>query len=372
LKIPYFTPWINQNDKNSVRKALDNRWLTNGPILEKFENKIKNFVGTKFSAGVGSATHALHLALRSLDIGLGDEVIVPTFTFTATANSVRYCGAKPILVDVDVNTFNISPDEIRKKITKKTKAIIPVHYGGQSCDMDEIMALAKKYHLYVVEDCAHSLGSTYKGKKSGSFGDLGCFSFYATKVITTGEGGMVTTNSKLFNEKVRLLRSQAMSIQAKDREKGAKWKYDIIDLGYNYRLDELRSSLGLSQFERIGQINKLRQKVAKRYDSKISKIKGLSIPFQKAKRNHIYHLYTIKVEKEYPLTRDQLFKKLHKNGIGTSVQYYPLHLMSEFKNEHKNMNNFKISNMLKDKVLCLPIFPKMTNKEIDYVVSALK
>ena len=372
MKIPYFTPWINQNDKNSVKDALNNRWLTNGPILRKFEDKIKSYVGTKFSSGVGSATHALHLAIRSLDIGPGDEVIVPTFTFVATANAVRYCGAQPILVDVDYDTFNISTNEIKRKITKKTKAIIPVHYGGQACDMDEIVKISKEHNIPLVEDCAHSLGSTFNKKKCGSMGDVGCFSFYATKVITTGEGGMVTTNSKQLYEKIQLLRSQAMSIQAKDREKKAKWKYDIIDLGYNYRLDEIRSSLGLSQFQRINQINKLRQKVAEKYDSKISKIPGLDIPYRKSKRNHIFHLYTIKVGKDYPLSRDELFSKLHKNGIGTSVQYYPLHLMSEFKNKYKNLSNFKNSNMLKDQVLCLPIFPKMTNKQIDFVVSVLK
>lgn len=372
MKIPFFVPWINQNDKNSVSKALDNRWLTNGPKLRKFENEIKNFVGTKFSIGVGSATHALHLAMRSLGIGPSDEVIVPTFTFVATANAVRYCGAKPILVDVDLDTFNISTKEIKKNITKKTKAIIPVHYGGQACDMDEIVQISKKNHISIVEDCAHSLGSIYKKKKCGGIGDMGCFSFYATKVITTGEGGMITTNSKQLNDKAQLLRSQAMSIQAKDREKKAKWQYDIVDLGYNYRLDEIRSSLGLSQFQRINQINKLRQKVAAKYDRKILKIKGLTIPHRKTKRNHIFHLYTIKVEKDYHLTRDELFTKLHKNGIGTSVQYYPLHLMSEFKDEYKNSSGFQNSNILKDQVLCLPIYPKISNKEIDFVVSKLK
>lgn len=372
MKIPFFIPWINKKDKNSVSRALDNRWLTNGPNLEKFENKIKNFVGTKFSAGVGSATHALHLSIRALGIGPGDEVIVPTFTFAATANCVRYCGAKPVFVDVDADTFNILTMQVNQKITKKTKAIIPVHYGGQACDMKEIMEISIKKNVPIVEDCAHALGSVYENKKCGSFGSLGCYSFYATKVITTGEGGMVVSNSLKLIGKVRLLRSQAMSIQAKDREKGAKWKYDIIDLGYNYRLDEIRSSLGISQFERIQIMTKMRQKIAEKYNSKISKIKGLTIPFRKKRRNHIFHLYTIKVEDSYPLTRDQLFKKLHENGIGTSVQYYPLHLMSDFKKGHKNSQSFQNANILKDQVLCLPIFPKMTNKEIDYVVSKLQ
>jgi perosamine synthetase len=373
MKVPYYVPWINSDDAKNVKKSLEQRWITNGPILKKFEKNIGEYIGVKYSSGVGSATQALHLSMRALGIGLGDEVIVPTFTFAATANSVLYCGAKPILTDVDDETFNISPKEIEKNITKKTKAIIPVHYGGQSCDMNEIIKIAKKHKLKIIEDCAHALGSTFKNKMCGSMGLTGCFSFYPTKIITTGEGGMCTTNSKSIFNKINLLRSQGMSIQAKERETNASWKYDIVDLGYNYRLDEIRSSLGLSQFNRIKKINQMRIKVAEKYDLLINKIKGLSIPVKKLDRNHIYHLYTIKVEKEYPLSRDQLFSKLAHKGIGTSVQYFPLHLMTLYKKDYKNKKNyFPNANNLKDKILCLPIYPQMTDKEITYVVSNLK
>ena len=373
MKVPYFVPWINSIDKKNVQKSLEQRWLTNGPILKKFENKFGQYIGVKYSAGVGSATQALHLSMRALGIGPGDEVIVPTFTFVATANSVLYCGAKPVLTDVDNETFNISPKEIEKNITKKTKAIIVVHYGGQSCDMNEILTIAKKHELKVIEDCAHALGSTFKNKRCGSIGLAGCFSFYPTKIITTGEGGMITTNNKAIFNKVNTLRSQGMSIQAKERETKASWKYDIIELGYNYRLDEIRASLGLSQFNRIAKINQKRIKIAQKYNRLIKKIKGLSIPAKRSNRNHIYHLYTIKVEKEYPITRDQLFTKLSKKGIGTSVQYFPLHLMSLYQKKYKNKkHNFPNANDLKDKILCLPIYPQMTDKEIQYVVSNLK
>ena len=370
MKVPFFEPWITDADKKSIVKSLDSRWLTNGPKLEAFEKKISGFVNTKYAAGVGNATQALHLALRSIDIKPGDEVLVPTLTFVATANAVRYCGAKPILVDIEQDTFNISINDIIKKISKKTKAIIPVHYGGQACDMDDIIKIAKSKNLSIIEDCAHALGSTYKKKKCGSFGKAGCFSFYATKIITTAEGGMVTTSSQQIIKKIRLLRSQAMSIQAKDREKRAKWKYDIIDMGFNYRLDEIRAALGISQFQRISQFNKFREAISKKYDKEIAKIKGITIPERKHDRNHVFHLYTIKIEKDYHLTRDQLYLKLHKNGIGSSVQYFPLHLMSEFRKEQKN--NFKNANVVKDKILCLPIFPKMTKKQIEFVISKLK
>ncbi len=373
MKVPYFVPWINNEDRKNVHKSLKQRWLTNGPILKKFENKFERYIDVKHSAGVGSATQALHLSMRALGIGPGDEVIVPTFTFAATANSVLYCGAKPVLTDVDYETFNINPIEIEQNITNKTKAIIPVHYGGQSCDMGEILTIAKKHNLKVIEDCAHALGSTFKNKRCGSIGLTGCFSFYPTKIITTGEGGMITTNSKSIFNKVNTLRSHGMSIQAKEREVTASWKYDIVELGYNYRLDEIRASLGLSQFSRIVKINQKRIKIAQKYNKLIKKIKGLSIPIKKSDRNHIYHLYSIKVENEYPITRDQLFKKLAKKGIGTSVQYLPLHLMSLYQNTYKNKkHDFPIANDLKNKVLCLPIYPQMTDKEIQYVVSNLK
>ena len=372
LKIPFFVPWITDKDKNYILKALDQRWLTNGPFLEKFENKFGQYLNTKYAVGVGSATHALHLALRSVCVSSKDEVIVPTFTFAATANAVRYCGAKPILTDVDTNTFNISIKEIEKNINKKTKGIIVVHYGGQSCDLEPIMEISRKKNLFVIEDCAHALGSTYMGKKCGSIGNAGCFSFYPTKIITTGEGGMLTTNNSKIFHKVQLLKSQGMNVSSKEREMNRKWKYDVIDLGYNYRLDEIRSALGFSQLKRVDEINKKRMAIAKMYNQLIKKIKGLTIPFVDEDRNHIYHLYTIKIEKNYHLTRDKLFEKLNKNYIGTSVQYTPLHLMSLYKKEyHNKKNRFVVSNKLKNQVLCLPIYPSMTRKHVEYVVSKL-
>jgi len=371
MKVPYFVPWINDEDRRSVQASLEQRWLTNGPILQKFENKFSKYIGTNFSLGVGSGTQALHLALRAINVQKQDEIIVPSFTFAATANAVTYCGGKPILVDVTNDIFTIDPVKIRKKITKKTKGIVVVHYGGQSCEMEEIKQIARSAGIKLIEDCAHALGSTYQRKKCGSIGDAGCFSFYPTKVITTGEGGMVTTNKSEIYKKVRILRSQGMDIFPKEREKKATWKYDVVDLGYNYRLDEIRSALGLSQFKRVNQINNLRIKIAKKYNKLLQNIKGITIPATKSDRNHIYHLYSIKIEKEYPLTRDALFHKLHKNGIGTSVQYYPLHLMTYNKGKFST-KDFPISNQLKDLILCLPIYPTMTEKQIKYVVSKLK
>ena len=371
MNVPYFEPWITTKDKKAVMTSLNNRWLTNGPFLKKFEKKVSSFLGTKFALGTSSATTSLHLSLRAIGIKPGDEVIVPTNTFAATENAVLYCGATPILTDVDLDTFNISVADIVKKISKRTKAIIPVHYGGQSCDMKEILSIGKKFNLKIIEDCAHALGATYDKKKCGSLGICGCFSFYPTKVITTGEGGMVSTSNSTIAKKINLLRSQGMSVSANTRESSGKWKYDIVDIGYNYRIDEMRCALGLSQMERIDLINKLRIKIAKKYDKALSKINGLITPKIKQGRNHIYHLYSIRVTSDYHLTRDELFVKLYNSGVGCSVQYVPLHQMSYNKNRFKKTQKFPNADLIKDQVICIPIFPKITEKQIQKVVSSL-
>ncbi len=372
MKVPYFIPWITSDDKKAVLNSLNQRWLTNGPFLDSFEKNFTKYIKSKFSIGTSNATSALHLSLHALDIGKGDEVIVPVMTFASTADVVTYRGAKVIFCDVDPNTFNISVKEIKKKITKNTRAIIIVHYGGQSCDMDEIMKIAHKNNLKVIEDCAHSLGSTYKNKKCGTFGDTGCFSFYSTKVITTGEGGMLITNNKNISSRVKILRSHGMNIIPRKREEKKLWSYDILEMGYNYRLDDIRASLGISQLKRVDIINKKRIGIAQKYMAKLNNVKGISLPFQAKDRNHIFHLFTIKIDDDFPLTRDELFLKLASKGIGASVQYTPLHLMTYRKLKQKSINNFPISEMIKDQILSLPIFPTMTNKQVDYVVNTLK
>jgi len=373
MKVPYFIPWITNDDKKAVLQSLNSRWLTNGPILGQFEKRFSKFIGCKNSIGVSSGTHALHLSLHATDIGPGDEVIVPVMTFSATADAIIYTGAKPVLADIQPDTFNISINDVKKKINKRTKAIIAVHYGGQSCDMYELQNICKDKGLFLIEDCAHALGSCYNNKKCGSIGLSGCFSFYPTKIITTGEGGMVTTNNKKITKRIQLLRSHGMTISPKKREEKRKWKYDILETGYNYRLDEIRSALGLSQLKRIEIINKKRIRLAKKYSRRLQNIKGISIPVQKEDRNHIFHLYAIKVEKDYHLTRDELFNKLASKGIGSSVQYLPLNLMTHMKKRIKVApSNFPIANKVKDQILCLPIFPSMTTKQIEYIINTIE
>jgi len=374
-------PIIGEDEKKQVLEVLDSGNLSTfiasvgehflgGKKIREFETKFCKKINAKFGVAFNSATSALHAAVVSVGVKPGQEVIVPPYTFTSTATSSLMHNAIPVFSDVKKDIYCLDPNKLKNVLSDLTKAIVPVHLFGHACDMDEILSIAKKHGLKVVEDCAHALGATYQNKKCGSIGQTGCFSFYPTKIITTGEGGMVTTNNTNFFKKISVLKNQGMNITPEKREKTAQWRYDIIDIGYNYRLDELRSSLGLSQFARINEINKKRIKIARKYDQLLSKIKGILIPIKKKHRNHIYHLYTIKVEKDYYLNRNELFIKLHKNGIGASVQYYPLHLMSYNKKLYKK-SDFSNANILKDQIISLPIFPTMTLRQIEYVVSKI-
>jgi len=373
--IPFFLPWITRDDKKAVRQSLNSRWLTGGPKVRGFEEEFAKYVGTKYAVAVNSCTAALHLAMRALSIGPGDEVIVPDLTFAATANAPIFCGAKPVFADIDEDTFNISSKQILEKITPKTKAIIPVHYGGQPCDMKEILEIATDYKLHVVEDCAHSLGAKYAGKQTGNFGTMGCFSFYPTKIITTFEGGMITTNDEKVEKKLRILREHGMSRNALERELGTNWYYDVVDLGYNYRLTEPQAALGTSQLTRVDDGIKRRIRIAGYY-TKALKSNGAEIvvPHQDSDRSHIFHLYTIKVSKSRERTvRNGLFKNLAGAGIQASVHYTPLHLMSFYQQFlDKKSDAFPVADKIYEQILSLPLYPTLTKKEVTLITTQIR
>lgn len=311
--------------------------------------------------------------MRTLNIGPRDEVIVPVLTFAATANAPLFVSAKPVFADIDEKTFNISAKEIEEKITKKTKAIIAVHYGGQPCNMKEIMKIAEDHNIKVVEDCAHALGAVYQGKKTGSFGTVGCFSFYPTKMITTLEGGMATTNNKKIARKIQVLREHGMTRGALAREKEITWYYDVVDLGYNYRLNEIQAALGISQLKRTDTINDKRIKAARYYTKKLKDIEGIITPYEAEDRTHVYHLYVIRVLKEkFGIDRDELFKRLATRGIGTSVHYTPLHLLTFYREKlgYKNQS-FPVAERLYEEVLSLPIFPTISRAQTNYTVQEI-
>ena len=269
IKIPFFEPSISNSDRKVVSASLRNVLLTDGPNVRQFESNFKEFTGVKHAVGVSNATSALHLSLKSLGIGKNDEVIVPDMTFVATASAIMLTGATPVLADVDQDDLNISLNSIEKNITKKTKAILPVHFAGMPCNMKGIMKLATSHDLYVVEDCAHAIGAFYKNRHVGTFGDVGCFSFYPTKNITTLEGGMVITNSNKVSEYIKTARNHGITKSLLQRfSTGFPWDYDVNEPGYNYRLDEIRSSLGINQLKRIKRLNSQRRQAFTYYNKK--------------------------------------------------------------------------------------------------------
>lgn len=374
MNIPFYVPWITEEDKNAIIEALDSRWLTGGPKAPEFEKSFADFIGVKHAISVNSGTSALHLAMRTLNIKSGDEVIVPVFTFAATANAVLYCDAKPTFADINPKTFNLSPESVLDKVNKRTKAIMAVHYGGQPCDMKEIMEIAEDYKLYVIEDCAHSLGAEYRGRKTGCIGLIGCFSFYPTKIITTLEGGMLTTNEEWIAEKAKLLREHGMTRSALDREKRADWYYNVKSLGYNYRLNEVQAALGISQLKRVEDGIKKRVEAAHYYRRKLSRVEGIATPYEAKNRTHVYHLYVIKVLKEKcGLSREELFKELATRGIGLSVHYTPLHLLTFYKKMTGCTNgSFPNAEEVYKEVLSLPLFPTIIRNQIDYVIDSIQ
>jgi len=371
MNVPLFVPWISKDDLSSVNKALKSPQLTDGPMLRKFESQFSKLTKSKFSIGVSNGTEALHLSLVALGIGKGDEVIIPDMTFIATSNAVVLTGAKPVLADID-SSLNISIDSIQKNITKKTKAIIPVHFAGFSCNMKKIIQITKKNNLKIIEDCAHSIGTYFNKKHVGTFGDTGCFSFYPTKNITTIEGGMIITNSKITAKKLQSLRNHGLSRTLLQRnKKNVPWEYDIQTPGYNFRLDEIRSTLGISQLKRLKLMNRMRKSAANYYSQKLKNIPGIEIPNLSEANNHVYHLYVIRITPEFGLTRNIIHKKLFMKGIHTTVHYKPLHTFSFFKNSLPKNKQFPNSVKAFTECLSLPLYPKITCIQQDYVIDNL-
>ena len=372
IKFPAYEPWISRDDEKIISKTLKQSMLTLGPQLEKFESDFCKYSKAKYAIAVSNCTAALHLSLMALGIKENDEVIIPDLTFVADANAVLACNAKPVVADINKENFFLSLSNIKKNITKRTKAIIPVHIYGQVCNIDEILDLAKDNNLKVVEDCAHAVGTFHKSKHVGTLGSTGCFSFYPTKNITTAEGGMVTTNSKEIAEKVRQLRSHGMTKSLKSRYSSEyPWVFDIVEPGYNYRLDEIRAALGVTQLKRIKKINELRKKASLYYHKNLQNIPGIILPDMVNDKSHSYHLYTIRVTKPYKLSRNQLYKKLKDNGIRTTVYWMPIH---EYAAYRKFAKKSSIVNTVKtyDEILALPLFPNISKKHQDAVIKVIK
>ena len=372
-KIPFFLPYVDSNDISEIKRAASSIFLTNGPKLVEFEKKFKQFTKSRYAIGVSNATAALYLSLKALGIKKNDEVIVPDLTFVATANVVLQVGATPVLVDIDDETLNISTESIIKNISRKTKAIIPVHLAGTPCDMQKIMKIARSNSLKVIEDCAHGIGTSYNKKHVGNFGNAGCFSFYPTKNLTTIEGGMVITNDEKIADFIQLARNHGMSRSLMSRySSGKPWEYDVKDIGYNYRLDEIRSTLGISQLQKLTILNKKRLTAFLYYNKGLKNIPGLIVPNEKNFRDNSCHLYIIRITADAKISRDKLFYSLQKKGIGSSVHYKPLHEFTLFRKKGISRGSLSISKRIYKEILSLPMYPQLPRSSQDYIIKSIK
>lgn len=362
---------IGEEEVKAVSEVLRSKWLSMGPVTQEFEDKFSHYLGIKHSFGVSNGTAALHIANKVLGIGPGDEVITPSLTFVATANASLYCGAKPVFADISgLDNLNISPDDILEKITSKTKAITVVHYGGYPCEMDVIMEIAEDHNLKVIEDAAHAPGAEYQNKKCGTMGDVGCFSFFPNKNMITGEGGMIVTNDSDLAEKIRTIRSHSMTTLTWDRHKGHAYSYDILDLGFNYRINELASALGQIQLFKLEKNNNKRKNIVKEYIKQFNAIKDISIPFMDHEGKSSYHLFPLILSE--PISRDEIMVELKKMGIQTSVHYPPIHLFSYYQ---KNLNinvSLPKTELISQQGLSLPLYPTLKNEDLAYVCKSLK
>ena len=373
IKVPFVLPDITNEDKRAILATLDQNLLTDGPKLKEFENKFAKFTGARYAIGVSNATAALQLSLKAMGIGKGDQVVVPDLTFVASINAILFTGATPVIVDIDKEDCNVSIDSIKKSLTKKTKAIMPVHFAGKSCKMHEIQTIARKNNLRIIEDCAHAIGGKLNKKHVGTFGDAGCFSFYPTKNLTTFEGGMVITNSKKISEAIKTLRNHGITKSYQDRfTRGKPWEYDVNIPGYNYRLDEIRAALGISQLKRITQNNLKRRKAVIYYNSKLKNNKSIITPKIFKNEEHACHLYVLRFKRREKFSRDDLFIKLLKNGIRSSVHYKPLHTFTAYKKNAKIFDDLVNSKQIYKEIISLPLYPQITRKQQDLVLKNLQ
>lgn len=374
MNIPFFIPNITETEIDAVTATLRSNWLTSGPRVAEFETEFAKAVKAPHALAVNSCTAGLHLALVASGIGVGDEVIVPTMTFAATASVVIHAGARPVLVDVDPETLLMDPDAVERAITSRTRAVVPVHYGGQPCDMTRLIAIARSHNLLIIEDAAHAFPAEVEGGMVGSLGDVTCFSFYANKTLTTGEGGMVTTADTALAEKIGRMRLHGLNRQAWDRFKIPKaWDYDIAEPGYKYNLTDIAAAIGLGQLSRADELWKKRQSLAELYGELLTNVPGVKPLTVLSDRRHAWHLYVVRIEATVTgISRNEVVDKLQAAGIGTSVHYRPLHLHSYYATQlGYSAEDFPAGTAAFDEILSLPIYPRLEPTAAAEVVERL-
>lgn len=372
--LAYGRQTIDVQDIQSVINVLKGDYLTTGPYVREFEEKVAEYVGAKYGVAVANGTAALHMACFAAGIKERDEVIVSPITFAASANAVLYCGGTPVFVDIDPLTYNIDPEKIEEKITDKTKAIIPVDFSGQSVDMDRIKEIAEKHGLIIIEDAAHALGSEYKGKKIGSQADMVEFSFHPVKPITTAEGGIVTTNNEDLYKKMMLFRTHGITRDSETLEDNhGPWYYEQQVLGYNYRLTDVQSALGISQMVKIDEFINRRREIVSLYNDSFKGLSEITTPFEADFSNSGWHIYVIKVKPELlKATRKEIFEALQAENIGVNVHYLPVYLHPYYKGLGYEKGLCPNAEDLYENMITLPLFPSMTNEDANDVVNAVK
>ena len=368
--IPYGKQTIDQDDIQAVVDVLQSDFLTTGPKIAEFEQTVADYVGAKYAVAISNGTSALHAACFAAGIGPGDEVITTPLTFAASANCVLYCGGTPVFADVDPKTYNIDPEDIQRKITDRTKAIIAVHLAGQPCDMDAIHSIAREHGLIVIEDGAHALGSVYKGKKVGSMSDMTTFSFHPVKPITTGEGGMIVTDNEDFYKKMILFRSHGITRDDSMMTRNdGPWFYQQFDLGYNYSITDIQCALGCSQMKKLDRFLARRKEIVAHYNEAFADCDNIITPYQLSDTESGWHLYIVQVKN---CDRRQVFEKMREKGIGVNVHYIPVY-MHPYYQEH-GYENVHCANAeeIYSHIISLPLYPGLTSEQQDYVIDTLK
>src|SRR5690349_15509863 len=374
LKVPFHRACIGDEEIQAVAEVLRGGWMTMGPKTVQFENEFARYTGARHAIAVSSCTAALHLAYECIGLKPGDEVLIPATTFTATAETVTYFGARPILVDIDPLTMNIDVADARRRITSHTRAIVPVHLAGQPCDMDEIQSLAKTYNLRVIEDAAHAIPARYHDKAIGSISDLTAFSFYATKTLTTGEGGMVTTDNEEYARRIRMMRLHGISRDAWKRYSNeGNWYYQVHEAGYKYNLTDVQAAIGLVQLAKCDAMWAARRSIVERYNQAFTSEAGLEIPTVRVDRSSAWHLYILRVNEEVlGIGRDDFLKELKARGVSASVHFIPLHLHPYYQREFNyRQGDLPIAETQYERCLSLPLYATMRKEELDCVITAV-
>ena len=368
--IPYGRQTIEEDDIQAVVDVLRSDYLTTGPKIAEFEKMVADYVGAKYAVAISNGTSALHAACFAAGIQPGDEVITTPLTFAASSNCVLYCGGTPVFADVDPKTYNIDPEDIRRKITDKTKAIIAVHLAGQPCDMDEIHKIAKEHDLIVIEDGAHALGSVYKGKKVGTLSDMTTFSFHPVKPITTGEGGMIVTDNEEFYQKMMLFRSHGITRDENLMTRNDEpWFYQQLDLGYNYRITDIQCALGCSQMKKLDRFLALRKEIVARYNEAFADCENIVTPYQLPETESGWHLYIVQVKN---CDRRKVFEALREHGIAVNVHYIPVYLHPYYQEHGYKDVHCRNAEEVYSHIISLPLYPTLTEEQQQYVIETLK